>query len=143
MRRPRPLNTLVVALALVACGVYFLWPRPSQVTRENYDRIQPGMSLAEVKAILGPAGDYQTGPAGSISYMDGRSNRVGGVPIDMMHGERGLNWVTDTALVIVIIDPSDHVRDKSFFLCVPKECSGFERLRWRAWRQWLRWFPPG
>jgi len=54
-------------LALFGCvvaGVLYvaLWPR-TPITRENVARIQPGMDLAEVEAILGgPARNDATGP---------------------------------------------------------------------------------
>jgi hypothetical protein len=58
-------RTLLVALAglavMVAAGVGALWPRPSRVTGENFDRIEKGMSRAEIEAVLGPPGDYRTG----------------------------------------------------------------------------------
>jgi hypothetical protein len=60
-------RTLLVALAglpvVVAAGAVVLWPRtPSRITLENCNRIREGMSRAEVEAILGPPGDYRTGP---------------------------------------------------------------------------------
>jgi hypothetical protein len=49
----------LAALAIVIC---MLWPRTS-ITRENASKIQVGMTLAEVEAILGgPARDESTGP---------------------------------------------------------------------------------
>jgi hypothetical protein len=61
MRR-RKLRWVLAGLAvlLLAVGGFVLWPRPNRVARENFDRIREGMTRAEVEAILGPPGDYQT-----------------------------------------------------------------------------------
>jgi SmpA / OmlA family len=62
-RRRHLLLTLPVALVLVAAGGWLLWPRPaSAITRENAAKINVGMTLAEVEAVLGgPARDEATG----------------------------------------------------------------------------------
>ena len=65
MRR-RKLIALAGLAVLVAAGAFVLWPRPDRITRANYDRIRMGMSRAEVEAILGPPGDYTTGPVASM-----------------------------------------------------------------------------
>jgi len=39
-----------------------LVPRPSRVTRAAFERIEKGMTRAEVHKILGPPGDYSTQP---------------------------------------------------------------------------------
>jgi hypothetical protein len=61
----RKLVLVNVALlgALVLFGVAWLcWPRTA-ITRENTDQIQPGMTQAEVHAILGgPPRDESSGP---------------------------------------------------------------------------------
>ena len=53
-----------VAFFLVLFGILLtlLLPRPSRVTRENYERIREGMSRAQVEAIVGKPGDYRTRP---------------------------------------------------------------------------------
>src|SRR5689334_17600716 len=40
--------TFVIATAIVGCN------RNTRLTRANYDKIQPGMTVAEVEALLGP-----------------------------------------------------------------------------------------
>ena len=55
---------LIPLLALALVGGSFLVPvplRPSKVTRENFDRVQDGMTADEVEAILGPDGHYHSG----------------------------------------------------------------------------------
>jgi hypothetical protein len=39
---------------LVAVATFLSWPAADPVTWENYERIKPGMSLADVEAIFGP-----------------------------------------------------------------------------------------
>jgi outer membrane protein assembly factor BamE (lipoprotein component of BamABCDE complex) len=62
MTRRRLLLFALIAVAVVlAVGVWLLWPRTA-ITRENAAKIQAGMTLAEVEAILGgPARDEMTG----------------------------------------------------------------------------------
>jgi hypothetical protein len=47
---------LVTELRLVCLCVWLALPPPHGVTRDNYDRIEPGMTLAEVEAVLGGPG---------------------------------------------------------------------------------------
>jgi hypothetical protein len=50
-----------LAVAALVVGMWLLWPRTA-ITRENAAKIQAGMTLAEVEAILGgPARDEATG----------------------------------------------------------------------------------
>jgi hypothetical protein len=63
-RRPL-LLTLAATLLVTLVAVWLLWPRTA-ITRENAEKIRPGMTLAEVEAILGgPARDESTGPPAS------------------------------------------------------------------------------
>lgn len=48
---------LTVVLVLIAFVTFVAWPRtspPSQITRENFDRINKEMTRADVEALLGP-----------------------------------------------------------------------------------------
>jgi hypothetical protein len=60
-RKPQWVGAGLV-VALLTAGAFVAWPRPDRITRENFDRIQLEMGQAEVEAILGPPGDYTTGP---------------------------------------------------------------------------------
>src|SRR6266566_3187740 len=51
-RRRLFLFGLLVALLVVGAGVWLLWPRTA-ITRENAAKIEVGMTLGEVEAILG------------------------------------------------------------------------------------------
>jgi hypothetical protein len=93
--RRRLLLLAVVGVAALALGGWLLWPRTA-ITRDNAERIQVGMNLAEVEAILG-------GPA--------RDQRRAVVEYDMARGEqeptelenapelRELVWMSDEARV--------------------------------------------
>src|SRR6516162_7726428 len=53
---------LPVSLAALGLAAWLLWPRTA-ITPENAEKVQRGMTLAEVEAILGgPARDDATGP---------------------------------------------------------------------------------
>jgi hypothetical protein len=62
MTRTRRLLLFAVpaGLAVALIAAWLLWPRTA-ITRENAEKIQVGMTLAEVEAILGgPARDDQS-----------------------------------------------------------------------------------
>ena len=48
MRRRKPLVVVAGLAVVVAAGVVVLWPRADRVTRENFRRIETGMSRADV-----------------------------------------------------------------------------------------------
>lgn len=60
MRRRKLLAGLITATVVAGVATLALWPRPDPVTLANYDRVEEGMSPAEVTALLGPPGDYRT-----------------------------------------------------------------------------------
>jgi hypothetical protein len=61
MPRRRFLLCALVAVVAALAGVWLLWPRTA-LTRENAERIEMGMTLAQVEAIMGgPARDETTG----------------------------------------------------------------------------------
>jgi hypothetical protein len=55
MTRRRLLLFTMFVIAMVAIGVWLLWPQesPSEINQENAERIHTGMKLAEVEALLG------------------------------------------------------------------------------------------
>src|SRR4051812_12875345 len=70
-KRSRRLLLFSVPAALVAglLAAWLLWPRTA-ITRENAERVQVGMTRAEVEAILGgPARDDSTG----LTHLDIRT----------------------------------------------------------------------
>ena len=61
-RRLLPLTLFAALVLLSVCG-WMLWPAPSAISREAFEKIQPGTTLAEVEELLGgPARDESSGP---------------------------------------------------------------------------------
>jgi hypothetical protein len=144
-----------VALAglavVVAAGVLVLWPRADRVTRASFDRIQIGLSRADVEAILGPPGDYRTGlgevrwstkswvpdPAADSPYL--RFNWSGN-PVDPEDPSRWAVWMSDSVQMCITIDGSGSVVDK--VADSRRTTQGpLANLMWRAKRLWHRRFP--
>jgi hypothetical protein len=134
-----------------------LWTRSDRITRQNYDRIELGMSRAEVQAILGPAGDYTTGPVDQFyryyvrwsgsgylnstttvpsmtlqSIESGRSPEAGGV---------AAGWEDDTGVIDVVFDAQGKVAWTHFCAQQLQQIGPLDKLLWRVQRQWHRWFP--
>jgi hypothetical protein len=138
MRR-RKLLVVLAGLAVLALGGFVLWPQTDRVTRENFGHIKEGMSRAEVEAILGPPGDYRSGPTNlailgtrsCVSFSD--DGEILKIPLTM--------WHTDTALVTVAFGPSGVVECKDWDTDFRLEQSTTDNLVWRAKHQWRRWFP--
>lgn len=149
---------LAVGLVTLAAGVLLGWPRPSRLTAENFDRIREGMTLAEVEALLGPCGDYRTGPTTCTGPYDpwspwGRCPPAM-FPTAMSAGFWICEWKSDSAEVTVLLKPpgdfqpwhlapdemppggviSAHWRD------VTLQQGYLSNLMWRAERRWKRWF---
>jgi hypothetical protein len=121
---------LVVSLGLlgaVAVRPIFFPPTNPRITRENVGRIKEGMTREEVEAILGPAGDYRTGPTGAIG---GQSEFLR----DTESLAPPLWWVSDDAQAMVWF-----VDGKVWLTLVnsmePGPVGLFELLRWR-WNRW-------
>jgi hypothetical protein len=164
MRR-RKLLLLLAGLAVLAVGVVVLWPRTDRITRENYDRIQPGMTRAEVEAILGPPGDYRTGlgetyglyarPGPAQWDIDSLDNDlslpswpfVSLLPWEPDSGQpdpdaelgKTVTWLGDSVRLEIIVDRSDHVR-RSFIYNRRMTQGTLDNLLWRAKREWHCWF---
>jgi hypothetical protein len=58
-RRRLLLIGVLTGLVVVGFGAWLVWPYPSAITPESYDRIAVGMTFEQVHAILGgPPGLY-------------------------------------------------------------------------------------
>jgi hypothetical protein len=152
-RRLRLLVLVVVgAVAAVAIGVWLLWPRTA-LTRENAAKIQVGMTLTEVEAILGgPARDESGGKL--VGDVDGegdadpreRQRRIdcNTVLLEIMETmvdrmlKRGrlphddLYWISDQVVVEVRVDENDRVFLVTTIPVRRADESSLDRLR--------RWF---
>jgi hypothetical protein len=139
----------LVLAAVVAAGVFVCWPRPelpSPVTPEKLARIQRGMSRADVEAILGPPGNYSTGPrrsAGFAMSLDDlhpwhvlRNVSSIEVPPGPPVSYPGTDWTDDEGSLTVFFGP-EGVHDVMFFPSRRVEQGRWENFLWRAAR-WSR-----
>jgi hypothetical protein len=142
-------RTLLVALAglavLVAVGVVVLWPGPDRITRANFQRIKQGMRRAEVEAILGPPGDYRTGPMDMFQIEFG-SDFEGDAGLWVRWASRGYvaepgMWLSDEAQIYLVFDREDAVRHMVRLSGKLVDSDPLDNLLWRAKRQWRRWIP--
>jgi len=88
MRRRTVILGLAGLAVMFAVVAVVLRPRPDRITREDYDRIRPGMTRAEVEAILGPPDDYRTG-RGESDFGDDNASRWVGDPTGFRVGIAG------------------------------------------------------
>jgi hypothetical protein len=146
---------LLVVLAglavVVAAGaiVFVLWPEPpSRITRENFERIRPGMTQAEVEAILGPPGDYRTRLGETECWDAWKPDPADyGPAVAIWQPLVGLTpetsagfWICDSMeIYIVTTDESGRVHQAQ--ASARRRAGTLENLIWRIKRQWRRWFP--
>jgi hypothetical protein len=141
--RMRGLFLAVAELAaVVTAGSFALWPRADRITRENCERIQSqsrngGMTLAQAVAILGPPGDYRTGPTGfQGSQILEEADEHGCQEADW-------TWQADHGFLRVYPcrDDENRVAGAWFLTEEPIEQTPLENFRWRVKRVWRKWFP--
>jgi hypothetical protein len=140
MRKRKLLAALAVGLAvLVAAALWPRTPRGERISRDNFGRLRIGMGRAEVEAILGPPGDYRTGPVRQTKLMICLHNDApasnGPEPPDPVC------WATDTERIEVTFDPHDTVVAADFAPTIPEPLAPLDNLQWHAKRQWRKWFP--
>jgi hypothetical protein len=123
MSRRRFFLSGVAAAALVG-AVWWFWPR-TLITAENFARLAPGMTRAEVEGILGgPAGDYS-------SRADDVCNRVSTVnprPGVVTHW-----WGGNEVIILVDIGPDDRVAATDMLALPPLHSGAIAAVR-----RWLR-----
>jgi hypothetical protein len=94
LRRRLLLLALPTAFVALVVGVWLLWPHPSVITEAKFAKIQPGMTLEEVEAILGgPGRDESNGRAAPMFIS---SN----VAPWMVYPST--NWISDDAAISVV-----------------------------------------
>jgi hypothetical protein len=109
-----------IALALLGAGGWLLWPRAA-ITRYNAAKLEAGMTLAEVEAILGgPARVETTGPVEpdiemdepQIAFRGQRLNIIEWV-LEARHftpmSHPGREWRSDRVSIFVRFDADGHV----------------------------------
>src|SRR5262245_14597104 len=108
MRRPSRWTLWLLAFAGVGFAFYvaaFLLPAPQSppINWESFERIQTGMSRAEVEKILGnQPGDYTTGDIENI----GLKSNDNGLP-----SRWASRWLGDRGLIAVAFDRNGKVWD--------------------------------
>jgi hypothetical protein len=91
----------------------------------GYQKINKGMTLAEVESILGvPVGDYTTGPTSSLKEW-------GDSPAPTIK-----EWISDKGLISVWIDDEDRIREAYFLPVSPRNLTLLEKLQvWLGLRE--------
>jgi hypothetical protein len=145
MRRWKLLAVVGLAV-LVGVGAFVLWPRPDQpdrITRANYERLRQGMSRAEVEAILGPPGDFRSGPTAKVHTETGtlRMLVIAEKIIEDSKTCQRQAWVTDKMEVYALYSQSGFALATLCYSLDRQEQGPLDNLLWRAKRQWRRWFP--
>jgi hypothetical protein len=138
MQRRTQLVVLAGMAVVGAAGAVALWSRADRITRENFARLNTGMSRAEVEAILGPPGDYTTSPPGDMGEEIVRDTETGERDAP---GVDGLLWIADAGIIEVTFDRAGQACRTVFAPLAPAKQSRIDNLLWRARRQWRRWFP--
>jgi hypothetical protein len=102
--------------------------------RDSFDRIQQGMTRAEVEAILGPPEDFRSEP---VAYPSGTEYWLQSLkPNDASQRI----WYTDTGLRVVFFAPDGLVSGAVFVPGNLSNRSPLDNLLWRLKRLWHRWF---
>ena len=103
MRRVWFLIVLVLLAGVaLACSVLLWWPPPVEFTKDMDGRIRPGMTEAEVVAVLGlSAGNYARGVPTPAAAAPAGDRQPGGAVVKA--------WVSDTGAVTVEIGPDGRV----------------------------------
>ena len=98
------------------------------------------MTKAEVTAVLGPPGDYRTGPAIAVcdSYRDAFFDTSEfATAADSTEDV----WSSDKAWIKVSYSRSGATVAAFYVRHEPETMSPLDRLLWRLKRQWHRWLP--
>ncbi len=157
MWRRKLLIVMAVTLAAVAVAAFVFWPRSDRITQENFDRIlQENMSRAEVESLLGPPGDYRTGPGEAqqnlgtglvTNWREWEPDEDSGWTADFMTTFYGVNasknvfyarWLGDTGEVRITFY-SDCVLFPDFTARRKLPQGPLDYLRWRLGRLWRTW----
>jgi hypothetical protein len=121
---------LAVVLVLAGGMIALLGPRHCPVNRVAFERIEKGMTRAEVRAILGgPAGDFTTRPTSKAWAYDDLTSPQFKDERDDWATEI---WAGDQGYVMVIFEPGGGVYDAQFLEELePEPVGSVELVRWR------------
>jgi len=144
--RAGPGGVLLLLAVPFGYAAVILWPQPNRITPENFNRIEKGLSRAQVQSILGPPGDYRSGPTDEWWNPDFDPS-TGKPLLDPITGRPFFPadrcWWVDAGLICVDFDDSGFVSE--YYYCDLKmaQQNPLENFLWRVKRQWRRWFPAG
>jgi hypothetical protein len=113
--------------ALAAPRPLFFPAANPRLTQANFDRIRPGMRREEVEAILGPPGDYRTGPP-----------RLRSTPSPGRHpgqAQTELCWHGDGAEIRLWLQADGAVSVGQLVPLELKRVGRFDLVLWR-WHHW-------
>jgi hypothetical protein len=120
---------------VVAGGAVWLWTPPDRITPSKLAHLQTGMSRAEVETVLGPPGNYASGP---LVFLNDAVIDFSGTP--GIYSEDPPWWITDTVVVVAEFDGQGQATSIR-----PHPCRSsrpyLDDLRWRLKQEWRRWFP--
>ncbi len=121
MRKWFILGCVALVLSVAGTMLALLVSRPaSAVNRVNTDRIQAGMTRAEVEAIYGgPPGDHRVGAR--LVTVD--------IGLEALPGNTVQQWRGDEGLAIVQFGPDGRVARADFFVTPRVELSLWDRIR--------------
>jgi hypothetical protein len=144
MKSRKLLIGLIGLAVLLVVGAVVLWPVSYRITQKNGDRIKEGMSSAEVEAILGPPGDYRSGPTDPdfpSPYPWQASGVLGPWPATW-RGDRGVIYVyretgADPEILGRDKNDPDRVSVAYFFEVRRIEQGPIDNLLWRVKRKWF------
>jgi hypothetical protein len=135
----RKLYVRLLVIALIVFGTLFaiLSPRHCSVTRGAFNRIEVGMTRAEVETILGgPPGDYSSIPTDPISEtwsIDGPANGFlsNGFLLKDEGGMTCLRWDGNDGAVWLVVDERELVVVRDFVEAKRRNVGLLGLLWWR------------
>jgi hypothetical protein len=144
MPRRKLIGAVAIGLVALAVGALLLKlsSRPNRVSLANYHCVRMGISQSEVIAILGPIGDYTTGPY--ERHLSSSGSLLGDKSILSEHApgyetlpfpRSTLAWLCDEGEITVEFGPEGVVCRKVFWPVYP--IGPIERAK-RLWRKWFR-----
>jgi hypothetical protein len=139
MRRWKLFVTVLGLATVFPVAAIVVWPWPERIAERNFTRIAEGMRRAEVEAILGPPGDYTTGP--TVGPMRGGLDLLTRDESYYPMYDATLEWKGNTAIIRVGFDSAGVATYKEYATNSRVDQGLFDNLLWRAKRQWHRWFP--
>jgi hypothetical protein len=102
------------------------------------------MTQAEVELILGPPGNYQSGPTESDPSLDQAlcaARNSFGRGEDFESATTLIRWSSDTLFIFVALGPNGTVVAATPMVTKRVHQGPLDNLLWRAKRHWRRWFP--